>query len=42
MAVNREQILEVLSGITDPDLKQDIVTANLVEHADISDGKVLL
>lgn len=42
MKVNREQLLEVLSGITDPDLKQDIVSANLVEHLEISDVKITL
>jgi len=42
MAISREQLLEVLSGITDPDLKQDIVTANLIEHANVADGKIFI
>jgi ATP-binding protein involved in chromosome partitioning len=42
MAANREQLLEVLSGVIDPDLKKDIVTANLIEQAEIADGKVII
>ncbi|MCE2711679.1 MAG: Mrp/NBP35 family ATP-binding protein [Cryomorphaceae bacterium] len=42
MELNRENVLEVLSGITDPDLKKDILSANLLEQLDISDGMVRL
>ena len=39
MELTREKILEVLGGIIEPDLKQDIVSANLVENLEISDRK---
>lgn len=42
MKVNREQLLEILSGITDPDLKKDLVSANLVEHVEIQDSRIVL
>ena len=42
MAINREQILEVLGTIIEPDLKKDIVSLNLVENIEIKDGEVYL
>ncbi|MDG1147044.1 MAG: Mrp/NBP35 family ATP-binding protein [Crocinitomicaceae bacterium] len=42
MELTREKILEVLGGIIEPDLKQDIVSANLVENLEISTGKIKL
>lgn len=40
--MNREQLLEILSGIKDPDLKKDLVSANLVEHVEIQDSRIVL
>lgn len=37
MSITREAVLEVLGRITEPDLKQDIVSANLVEDIAIGD-----
>ena len=42
MELTRGKILEVLGGIIEPDLKQDIVSANLVENLEISTGKLKL
>ena len=35
MEINRENVLEILSSVMEPDLKKDIVTANLVEEIDL-------
>lgn len=35
MELNRENILEILGSITEPDLKKDIVTLNLVEGMNV-------
>lgn len=40
--LNREEVLEVLGGILEPDLKKDIVSANLVEELKLEDGKIKL
>lgn len=40
MALTREAVLEVLGDITEPDLKQDIVSANLVEHLEVTDNSI--
>jgi ATP-binding protein involved in chromosome partitioning len=42
MELTRDKILEVLGGIIEPDLKQDIVSANLVENLEISTEKLKL
>ena len=42
MELSRENVLEVLGSIMEPDLKQDIVSANLVEDITISDNKLML
>lgn len=42
MELTREKVLEVLGAIIEPDLKQDIVSANLVENLEITDGKIKL
>ncbi len=42
MAITREQILEVLGSIIEPDLKKDIVTLNLVEDIQIEGNKIKL
>jgi ATP-binding protein involved in chromosome partitioning len=42
MELTRDKILEVLGVIVEPDLKQDIVSANLLEKLEISDGKIKL
>lgn len=42
MELSRDKILEVLGAIVEPDLKQDIVSANLLEKLEISDGKIKL
>ncbi|MEJ6775816.1 MAG: Mrp/NBP35 family ATP-binding protein [Crocinitomicaceae bacterium] len=42
MELARDKILEVLGSIVEPDLKQDIVSANLLEKLEISDGKIKL
>jgi len=40
MTITREQILEVLGSITEPDLKKDLVTLNLVEDIQIEGNKI--
>ena len=42
MDLSRENVLEVLSSVQEPDLKKDIVTANLVEDIKIEDQVVSL
>lgn len=42
MELLRENVLEVLSAVMEPDLKKDIITANLVEELRIVDGAVSL
>lgn len=42
MELNREQILEVLGGIIEPDLKKDIVSLNLVEELDFGGNTIQL
>ena len=42
MEISREQVLEALSSVMEPDLKKDIVTANLVEEINIDGNKVRL
>ena len=41
MSITREEILNVLSNVIEPDLKKDIVSANLVEKIEFNDTKVL-
>lgn len=40
MELNRENVLEVLGAITEPDLKKDIVSANLVEDIQIGENSL--
>lgn len=40
MTLTREAVLEVLGDITEPDLKKDIVSANLVEHLEVGENKI--
>ena len=42
MELTREKVLAVLGGIMEPDLKKDIVSANLVEELKIEEGKIVL
>ena len=42
MDLSRENVLEVLGAIIEPDLKKDIVSANLVEDIIIGDNKLKL
>lgn len=42
MALTREDILNVLSQVQEPDLKKDIVSQNLVEQLDFSDKHIHL
>jgi len=42
MSITREEIINVLSNVIEPDLKKDIVSANLVEKIEISDSKIHL
>jgi len=42
MNLKRENVLEVLGNITEPDLKKDIVSANLIEHLEIGDNEISL
>jgi ATP-binding protein involved in chromosome partitioning len=42
MNINRESILEVLGNITEPDLKKDLVSANLIENLEFSESKIQL
>lgn len=40
--MDREKVLEVLGGIVDPDLKKDLVSANLVEDLQINEASIEL
>ncbi len=40
MKITKEKVLEALREVQDPDLKQDLVTLNMVENIRISDAKV--
>ncbi len=42
MSITRENILNVLSNVIEPDLKKDIVSANLVEKIEFDDSKIHL
>ncbi len=42
MELSRENVLEVLGSVMEPDLKQDIVSANLVENITIEDNQLSL
>jgi ATP-binding protein involved in chromosome partitioning len=42
MELNREDVLNVLGGVIEPDLKKDIVSANLVEELKLEENKVFL
>ena len=42
MSITREEILNVLSNVIEPDLKKDIVSANLVEKIEFNDTKIHL
>ena len=42
MNLNRESILEVLGNIIEPDIKKDIVSANLVEQLELNETSITL
>ena len=42
MELTREKVLEALGAIIEPDLKKDIVSANLVENLEITESKIKL
>lgn len=42
MEISRENVLEILGSILEPDLKKDLVSANLVEELVINDSKITL
>ena len=42
MKITREDVLAVLGKITEPELKKDLLSANLVEQLEIEDNKVVL
>lgn len=42
MELNREKVLDVLGGIIEPDLKKDIVSANLVEELKLEGNKIFM
>ena len=42
MELSRENVLKVLGAIIEPDLKKDIVSANLVEDIQIQEGKLVV
>lgn len=42
MEISREKVLEVLGSILEPDLKKDLVSANLVEELKIEGSKITL
>ncbi len=42
MELNRENVLEVLGGIIEPDLKKDIVSLNLVEDLQFKENRIEL
>ena len=42
MELTRENILEILGNITEPDLKKDLVSSNLIESLEISENEINL
>lgn len=42
MIVSREKILEILGNITEPDLKKDLVSSNLIERLEIHENRIEL
>lgn len=38
--ITKEAVLQALSVVQEPDLKQDLVTLNMVRHVEINDGEV--
>jgi len=40
MAIQKEDILKALSEVQDPDLKQDLVTLNMIKNIEIDDKKI--
>jgi len=42
MKITREAVLAVLGKITEPELKKDLLSANLVEQLEIEDNKIVL
>ena len=42
MTVSREKILEILGNITEPDLKKDLVSSNLIESLEIQENRIEL
>lgn len=42
MVISRENILEILKNIIEPDLKKDLVSGNLVENIEFSDSAIKL
>ena len=40
MRINREDVLAVLGKITEPDLKNDLVSLNLIEELQINDNTI--
>lgn len=42
MEINREKVLDVLGGVMEPDLRKDIVSANLVEELKLEENKIFL
>jgi len=42
MELNRETVLDVLGGVIEPDLKKDIVSANLVEELKLEGNKIFM
>lgn len=40
MAISKEQILEALKTVDDPDLKKDLVTLDMIKHVEIDGKKV--
>ena len=42
MSINREDVLAVLGKITEPDLKNDLVSLNLIEQLEIDGTTITL
>jgi ATP-binding protein involved in chromosome partitioning len=40
MAITREQVVDALSNVIEPDLKKDLITLNMVENIEIDDKNV--
>jgi ATP-binding protein involved in chromosome partitioning len=42
MSITREKVLDILGNITEPDLKKDLVSSNLIENLEVQENRIEL